>query len=131
MRVTVRKALEKQLLTLIDDLPFDFENGNFNPPDQAPWVRAILAVTMDGPAAITSGPKKIEGLLMVDLFYPKNAGPRDGETMCDVIVAGFDPSLTLTEDGKKIFIDRTQSHQALDEPQWWQIPVTIKWYAYY
>ena len=107
-------------------------NVDYKPEIGQPWVRVTFRPFENEAAAL--GPdaqSRMDGLYLVDLFYPANTGPQAADTMAKEIIAAFKHGTILTEGGFKVHILRSKSEANVSEPQWFQIPVTIQWYAYY
>lgn len=130
--VVVREALEKRL-QLVPGIPaIAWENNFYDPVSQTPYVRSKLRVISNDPAGIGIGsPVRMDGLFLLDLFYPPEGGPRPAETLADSIIATFPRGLFLTESSNRIEVKSCVPYGGQEIGQWFQLPVTINWYAYF
>lgn len=127
----IRSALEARLNSLSPALATAWENVNYVPVQGTPWQRVSLMANPTFPLGL--GPGGIvqwSGILQVSLFYPQNTGPGAAETRAGLLLSHFSRGLGLTAGSIKVLIEVGYVRQAIPEPSWYHVPVTIPWYSY-
>lgn len=132
MSITLaQRALEKALEGVSGIPVLAWENTGYEPVIGTPWARPLFKPFYHRSAGIGVGaPQKIEGLYLIDLFYPTGNGPAAAGAMAQTLINTFSPGTTLTESGTNVHVEYTERKAGEPDGQWFMIPVTMKWYAY-
>ncbi len=123
----IRQAFRTRLLT-VPGLPLAraWENRAFAPPSPpANWVRETLLPVSERRSA--ANVVEAVGLMQYDFFTPAAQGTEALETLVDAVRLVFKPTTGLTAD---LLVDRAERGTATQEPDWFHIPVRLRWRAY-
>lgn len=128
----IQAALDSHLAGLDLGLAIAWENSPFTPQVGIPWIKAGL---LPGPVvqadmAPDGGRDRHQGIYQVSLFYPAGQGSGPARRMADQVTAGFKRGTVLSQAGLNIRIQRAWRAPALSEPEWFQVPVSVQWFAY-
>lgn len=128
---SIQQAIEKQLITIPGLPAVNYENTDYSPVIDTPWLRVTHFPSENRPSGIgISAPNLYRGLTLVNVFYPARAGAKDAKAMVDLICSYFQKGTQLLEDGLQIWISYSEASGSSQEPNWFMIPVTIRWYCY-
>lgn len=131
-----RAALRQRLLT-VPGLPAgrQWENEGYDPVPGTPWLREQLMPAGSVPASfggkgIGDGLIRDDGLWQITLFYPAGQGTKEAELMAKAVCSAFRPGLSgvISYDGQNVICSRAEKAKAIQEPDWYGIPVTIRYY---
>lgn len=118
-------------LELSPPLAVAYPDRPFTPPDDEGWLRVTLlpAATIElGPGYAASD--KHQGLLQIDVFYPRGGGePRIART-ADLVIAHFLRGTKLTDHDSGLIVELTKPASRTDirrDDPWAFIPVRIPW----
>lgn len=106
-------------------------NVGFTPTLNTPY----LAVTyMPNGAALDGLPFNSDethiGLLQISVFWPAGAGIVQPMQVAAQVAAAFAPGLRFARGGVEVSVDQKPiTSGALQESDWMQIPVTVRWIA--
>ena len=85
---TLRKTVEEYIEDNTSDIDIEWSNVDFNPPDNEMWLRVQIRPTSASAATMgSSGSNRIEGIVLLSLFIPKNSGA--GATLLDTLSGLF------------------------------------------
>lgn len=99
-----------------------WENQVFTPTLGTAWVREKF---MPSSGRLTgTGTRTIMGTVQWSAFWPTGKSVKDADTLADAIVAAFNPPLSLAG---LVHVYRSERLAALDEPNWYHIPVLVYW----
>lgn len=133
---TIRAALRLRLLT-VADLPEgrQWENEGYKPMPGTPWLKEKLMPIDSVPAAfggrgISDGTMRDDGLYQITIFYPADTGTKTAELMAGAIASTFRPgqSGVISYDGQNVVCRRAKVGPAIQEPDWYGLPITIAYY---
>lgn len=129
---SIREALEVRLNALSPALATAWENTPYTPVQGTAYQRTtLLPAPSRNPSMGSSTVLTREaGILQVSLFYPEGAGPAAAQARAELTRGHFPRRLTLTADGITVHITNTPYiHPAIQEPDWYHLPVSIPWRA--
>jgi len=131
----IRRALERQLAGISGIPQIAYENTVYNPEAQTSYVRCMLEVTTQRPAAVGVGVEtRHSGLFLVDCFVRADdtqGGPLAADVLAEKVMDGFTYGQVLTENSKRIVIRFSERRGGRNDPPWYFVPVTIEWYCYF
>ncbi len=127
-----RTALETQLATVTSVPAIAYENVVYQPTPGTPWLRCWVATSRIRTAGIGVGiPDRADGILIIDLFYPPNAGPQAADAMIDAIRVKFAKGTELTASGQVVHISFCEPNPIYgDDADWYMRSVHVGWYAF-
>lgn len=125
----IRTALEAALATVSPAIPLAWENAPFSPVADTPYA-AVHLLTAE-PANIEIGPGYTErGILQVNLWYPKDKGPKDALAYAALLRAKFPFGASFSSGGVTVNIIATpEVAPARIEDDRYMVPVKIRWHA--
>ena len=83
------------------------------------------------PAVRGSNPQiRHDGLFQVDVFVPENQGAGAAEILADAVRAAYTVDDVLTQNSVNVRFEYAERGQGILDTPWFQVPVTIAWYAY-
>ena len=125
----IRAALETQLASITPEIDTAWENVSFTPTVGVPYQQVTLLPAQ--PANLEMGAAYTEqGLMQVNLFYPKNAGPVPAALRGEAIRAAFPIGASLSSNGITVNItNTTEIGPAQPDNDAFMIPVRIRWQA--
>jgi hypothetical protein len=133
----VRAALRTQLFDT-EDLPAShaLEGCDFTPALGVPWVRESYKPGPEDAKSLHSGGQlvRMEGLYMVDLFYPNTAreqGTLPATRMADKVRRSFRPGASFTYNGQRVTVVKSFLSSGDKRDGWYMVPVTVKFRADY
>jgi NAD(P)-dependent dehydrogenase (short-subunit alcohol dehydrogenase family) len=126
---SIRSALETALAGISPAVTIAYENAPFSPVVDVPYQRATLLPAEPDNREI--GPGYTErGLFQVDLFYPKDKGPKDALARAALIRSTFAYATELASGGVKVNIIATpQIAPARADGDRFMVPVKIRWHS--
>ena len=106
-----------------------FENDRFEPVSGQPWWRVqFVPVASERGSAGEDGYTRIDGELVVDLFYPAGGGSGQARRAADDLVSHFRSAQTVTsKDGVDVWIRGARREPALSEERWFSVQVRVRW----
>ncbi len=128
----IQAALDSHLAGLELDLPLAWENVPFTPEVGQPWLKTgfLPAPVRQAELAPDGGRNRHQGIYQVSLFYPAGQGSGPARSMAERVISGFKRGTVLSGEGIKVHIQRAWRGPALSEPDWFQVPVSVQWFAY-
>jgi len=128
----VRTALETQLATVSSVPAIRYENVVYRPTPGTPWLSCTVMTARVRTAGVGVGiPDRADGVMILDLFYPPNAGSQAAETMMGNIRTAFPKGTILTASGQSVHIAYCEpAPQPGEDPDWYMRTVYIGWYAF-
>lgn len=133
----IQAALEGHLLGC-PDLPIDpetgdsliaFENDRFEPVTTEPWWRVqFVPVGSERGSSGEDGYTRVDGELVVDLFYPAGGGNGPARRAADDLVKHFKSAQSATSPGGvTVWIKGARREPALSEERWFNVQVRVRW----
>ncbi len=127
-----RKIIESRLQTLLavdrPDLPIDFENIEFEQPDQEPWIRAVIVSGDSFPASLGSPAIDTRyrhiGRLVVQIFTMAGTGNDEAKSIADDIAAIFRGE-TVIQESQQIVFFAPEILQGESEAGWFRLTVSV------
>lgn len=156
---SIRAALESKLVTITDLPVVSWENRDFSPTTNTPYIKVKYIPLSQDPAHLGVLPQlRYEGIFRVDCLVPFGTGPFEGDDLAQDILDNFrattdifldqlteallteDGAFIVTETGQKVlresvthvsirYADREQGDKHEDGP-FYKITVNIGWYCY-
>lgn len=133
-RARIRKLFESRLKTWADAespaVPIAWENTNFDPPKDRPWMRCTLIPADTGSDFVEGTDRRYVGLLALSLFVPRGHGAGPAEAVVAELESLFPMNLTLTDAGFTVRTTTPLSAGRADpEPDVFGIPMSLRYYA--
>ena len=133
----VQAALETSLLGY-SGIPLDpvsgnpliaFENDRFEPTTGQPWWRVqFVPVASERGSAGVNGYTRVDGELVIDLYYPAGGGSGQARRAADDLVLHFRSAQTFTSaGGVDVWIRSARREPALSEERWFNVQVRVHW----
>jgi hypothetical protein len=127
----LEKALKAGLLACCS-LPLAVENAPFDrPAGNAPWAAMTILANVPSPATYGDGGQDAhDGIMQVDLYYPRLSGTKDVSAMARQITEHFSPSRVLKFNDTRVHIGGAGG--ARDNPDrdgYYCRSLTINWWA--
>lgn len=123
----IESALIKRL-TIMPDLPdVAWPNMPFTPTPGRPYFKANLLPGEPLQAGVgESAMNRQSGVFQVTVFVPAGTGTKDIRSMCTALETHFKRGTVLTHNGVKVTIWKAYRGPQLQEANWLQCPVTIR-----
>lgn len=131
----IRKALESRLNTYATGrspaIDVAWPNSGYTPTTGTEYLRPTLLPGRSRAAtAGSSGQQFHQGIFQVDIFWPANEGSGGALSEADAIIDHFKRGTNLSASGFTVRIDDdVYVLPANVEPDWYQVPVNIGFYA--
>lgn len=125
-------GLEAQLLTMAN-LPTNivWENDTFTPTIGTTFMRvSTLPVEPVQTSLGTAGLNTQTGTFALDLFFQKGVGRAIQNTLVSEIVGHFSRGTTITQNSVVIRMEKVSPLPAIEEDNWFHVPVHVKYIAY-
>lgn len=127
----IQNALTTQLLT-VQNLPSRAApNVAFKPSLGKPWVRdTFMPVESQVGAIGIDGYDNPQGLYQIDVFCPQNQTNATALAYVDSILEAFERGTILETGGNQLTILKSFMKSPLNHPEFFGIPVMVKWIVY-
>lgn len=123
----VEVGLGNHLRTLTNLPPVAWEAVSFEPP-RGLWLRPTMLTAEPNSlfvgAGITSQTRT--GIYRIGVFAPTGTGIAAASQMADAIIDHFESSPVIPANGLNISVELAWRAPALTEPDWYQIPVSVR-----
>lgn len=128
--LAIRAALEVALAGLALPTDLSWENVRFKPVVGEPYAQVFLLPAQ--PDNIEIGPGFIQqGILQLNLFYPKDAGAGDAIGCAELIRDAFPFGASFSASGVTVNVIATpEIAPALAEADRFMVPVRVRWSAH-
>lgn len=126
----VQTALDTQLYTLNNDIDIAWENINYTPIKESPYLRPTV---MMSPSSLLNLDvlQLNEGIYQVDLFYPLEQGSGDLSSMADRIYDLFKSQQQIVSNDTTVYIKQiSRTTPAIVEDAWFMASVEINFKCY-
>lgn len=130
----IQAALDGHLNTwaVSVDLSVAWENIAYEPTITEAFVKPAILPAQPSTASLgENGLNRLTGVYQVSLFYPAWEGSGTARDTADSLISHFKRGTSLTSGGVTIEIERAWRSPAVQEPDWYQIPVSIAWFTYH
>ena len=124
-----RLAVVKAIVGANLSIPIKWPNAEFNTPNNAMWARADLRVTGADIYSLKHT-DEVRGLIIVDLFAPKDAGDVELTAKADTLVLALKRKV-FVEGGVKVMTFAASANPMPDEPAWYGIKVAVDFMAFH
>jgi hypothetical protein len=127
----IQAALEVKLALLNPALPTAYENVPYTPTPGTAWCRVNLLPAPTEPASIgTNGYTRHEGIFQVSLYYPVGYGPGPALAKADAVASLFARGTELSAGTTSLKVVTSSRGPALQDADWFHVPITIQWQAF-
>lgn len=130
----LRSALRANLLTVSGLPPVAWQNRAFEPTPGSPWLRETLLPAGANLASIagviTEALLREDGIYQITVFYPAGGDLKAAESLVDSIRSAFRPGIVVTHGGIAAVCTRAEVARAVQEPDWYGIPISIRYYLH-
>jgi hypothetical protein len=131
INVDAQSEITKHLLALPGIPEVSLPGIKYSPRHGTPWLRLTIApASTDASSIGIDGYNLTVGLIRLDLFYPNGKGLGDALAMADTLSAHFKRGTNLDAAGLNIRIERVYTLEAVEEPDWMQVPVRVDYFVY-
>jgi hypothetical protein len=102
-----------------------FENDRFTPNEGKAWWRvSFVPVDANRGSFGSNGYSRVDGQMIVDLFYPAGEGSGEARRAADDLIHHFKSGTQFTStDDVEVTIWRAYRMPGFTEPRWYHIPV--------
>lgn len=107
------------------------EYSNPVQPAGEPWAR--VSILPSRPVVATLGPggkDEFNGVMQVDLFYPRNTGSGEANAKADEIITTFKAGTTHAAGAVTVHSDGAGRVRAVDLPDWYQTIIEIAFHSW-
>ena len=130
-RANIRTALIQGVIDTATGYPTKWPNAPFRVPNDAPWLRATIIDMNDSVRTLGSGGRnRIDGLLQLDVFVPKNSGDVVLMGIVDQLGAIFQSGKELTHNGQVVRINSASNREGMDEETWYRRIIEVDFYSF-
>ena len=128
----IQAALDGRLAALDLGLDIAWENTSFVPAVGSPWLKAAIlpGETRQADMGPDGGRNLNRGIYQVSVFYPAGQGSGAARDAADAVISHFRRGLAIVSGTVAVRIRRSWRGPAASEADWFQIPVSIAWFAY-
>lgn len=130
----VRKLLETRLKAWADGkvppVPVAWQNANFDPPKDRPWMRSTLIPADTDSEYVEGTDRRYVGVLALNLFVPRGEGAGPAEAIVAELETLFPMNLILTDAGFSVRTTTPLSAGRADpEPDGFGVPMSLRYFA--
>lgn len=134
-RAAISSALSTRLAAFTPAMAIAWENTVFRPVVGTPWLKPSLLI---GSQRLVSygkyGLTRHSGIFQIDVVYPAASETVQGagnlNRRVDELAAWFKPPLSLFSGALTVTIEFAQSSRAIEQPDWYSVPLSIGWFAH-
>ncbi len=128
--VSVRAALQTKLNSMVSPISYAWENIPFTPVPGTPYAQAFLLSATPDNSTLGDGFYRAQGIFLVSIFYPLQAGTATAEAKAEAIRTEFKRGTTMTSGAVSVLVDTTpEIGQGRVDGDRWHIPIKIRWSA--
>lgn len=107
-----------------------FEGVNFTPQSGKSWARLTNLVSFRDKVGMARGDSsEVDGILQIDLYYPKGSGTAPMLNDADKLMTVLHPPKALSYQGQKVKIRRVQRRTITPDDVWQSISVDVYYWA--
>lgn len=122
---SIQTILDTQLQTVSGLPTFYPENTLHEPKTGVAYSRATLSPAET--ERLSNQKVLLNGLYLIDLFYPANKGSATAGTMGDAVLAVFERGVVLTDNTTTVHITRSWREVSQIQNQFYQIQIVVRW----
>ena len=127
----IRSAFEVKLSSVTDVPSIGWENVQFSPTTDQPYLKPRLIPTRREPAVRGVNPQMYyQGIFRIECYTPEGVGPSAGDDLADKIMETFDATTDVGQAGTIVSIRYAEREMAEIDGPFYMIPVNIGWYIY-
>jgi len=127
----IRAALETRLYDMTGIPVVAWENLDYNPSTDTPFIKFQFQPTSRRPAVRGLNPQNLyQGLVTLLVHRPENEGPIDTEQLVDDLLDEFDATTDISYNSIFVRIEYTQRESSYLSKPWYVTPIRIAWYCY-
>lgn len=106
-----------------------FENDRFEPPEDKVWWRVrFVPTTVQRGSLGEGGYSRIDGEMLVELYYPAGGGSGEARRAADDLMNHFKSGTRITsDDGVTVSVWRVWRSPGVQEPRWYHVTVNVWW----
>ena len=126
----IESTLRKSLIDAGLDLSIAWENDNFKPVIDTPWIQVYHDPDQPTVATLSGiGEDEHRGGFNLNLYYPKGRGVADINAKADELMAYYQAGARFTHGGQEVGILSCGRSGGRTVDGWWSITVTIDYWA--
>lgn len=111
-------------------VPIAFENTNFDPPKDGPWMRCTLIPADTSSEYVEGTDRRYIGVLALNLFIPRGQGAGPAEAIVAKLETLLPVNLALTDGAFTVRTTTPLSVGRADpEPDLFGVPMSLRYYA--
>jgi hypothetical protein len=127
---TVHSLLNQQLAT-VQATNVAYENAEYEPTIGTGYLRETLLPAESEQAELgTDGRNRLTGIYQISVFEEVGKGSGAAETKAETLMEAFKRGITLTANGLTVRVDKAWRSPAIQESDWYHVPVSVSWFAY-
>ena len=126
----IETTLRKSLIDLDLALPIAWENDNFKPVIDTPWMQVYHDPDAPVVATLSSiGEDEHRGGFNLTLYYPKGRGVAEVNAKADEIMAYYQAGARFAHDGQEVGVLSCGRSGGRTVDGWWSVTVTVDYWA--
>ena len=129
----IQAALDGRLATFARENQCDvaWENMTLDSSSDRPYLQCALLPARPYQATLgTGGFIRLSGLYQVNVVCPQGIGSGPPRNLADLLIRHFKPGTSLTRGAVNLGIDCAWRSSAVQEPDWYLIPVSVSWFVF-
>lgn len=128
--IKVRSALEVALFAITPAIAVAWESRKYDPVLGTPYVRCVLLPATPENPTFGDDFHRLQGLLLLEFYYPKNFGSDAAATRAELTKTVFKRGASFTNSGVTTVITGTpEIGQGIVIGDWFILPMRIRWSA--
>lgn len=127
---TVQAALSAAAAAGLGAIPTEWPNAPFEKPANAKWAQVFFLPNQPSVETLgAAGEDLIDGIVQVNLNYPRDTGDADARSDFEAFRAQFPAGARKTNTGQTVTITNCGRSQGRLVDQWYRVSYTLAWYA--
>lgn len=127
----IRAVLENTLSSVSNIPSIAWENVNFNPPNNASYIKARLVPTIRRPAVRGTNPQMYyQGYYLIEVYCPEGNGPAAADALANSIIDAFEATTDLSLGAFRLPIRYAERDLGVREGAFYKVEIRIGWYKY-
>ena len=127
----IRKALVSGVESAAGTTPVAYQNEQFTPPENSPWLASTILQTQPLQASLGgSGQDRHDGILQIDVYTPINEGDILARQIMDQIEDVLKSSTVLTYSDVSVKIESVGISFTAQEGDWFRNTLDLTWFSF-
>lgn len=127
----IRAALETHLSSVVGATDIAWENVQYSPQTDVPYVVPRFIPTQRRPAVRGLNPQmRYDGVFQVVCYSPQNSGPSAADDLANLILEAFEATTDISHLSTVVSIGYAERQQGILDSPWYYVIVDVGWYIY-